>query len=66
MGFLEPVEYPGIDVAAPIAHMPMDFSALDVSIRRRAPTLGEHTDEILESLGFEKGDISAFRETRAI
>ncbi len=66
MGFLEPVEYPGIDVAAPIAHMPMDFSALDVSIRRRAPTLGEHTDEILESLGFEKGDIFAFREARAI
>ena len=66
MGFLEPVEYPGIDVAAPIAHMPMDFSALDVSIRRRAPTLGEHTDEILESLGFEKGDISAFRKARAI
>jgi len=66
MGFLEPVEYPGIDVAAPIAHMPMDFSALDVSIRRRAPTLGEHTDEILESLGFEKGDITAFRKARAI
>tara|TARA_B100000953_G_scaffold258572_2_gene223313 strand:+ start:341 stop:1522 length:1182 start_codon:yes stop_codon:yes gene_type:complete len=66
MGFLEPIEYPGIDAAAPIAQMPIDFSTLDVSIRRRAPTLGEHTDEILESLGFDKGDISSFREARAI
>ena len=66
MGFLEPIEYPGIDTAAPIAQMPIDFSTLDVSIRRRAPTLGEHTDEILESLGFDKGDISSFREARAI
>ncbi|MEC8833500.1 MAG: CoA transferase [Pseudomonadota bacterium] len=66
MGFLEPIEYPGIDTAAPIARMPIDFSTLDVSIRRRAPTLGEHTDEILESLGFDKGDISSFREARAI
>ncbi|MEE3183806.1 MAG: CoA transferase [Pseudomonadota bacterium] len=66
MGFLEPIEYPGIDTAAPIAQMPIDFSTLDVSIRRRAPTLGEHTDEILESWGFDKGDISSFREARAI
>ena len=66
MGFLESIDYPGIDTPAPIAHMPMDFSPLDVSIRRRAPTLGEHTNEILESLGFEKSEIISFREARAI
>ena len=66
MGFLESIDYPGIDTPAPIAHMPMDFSTLDVSIRRRAPTLGEHTNEILESLGFEKSEIISFREARAI
>ena len=66
MGFLEAVEYPGIDIAAPIATMPMDFSTLDVSIRRRAPTLGEHTNEILESLGFDKNDITIFKNARAI
>ena len=65
MGFLESIDYPGIDTPAPIAHMPMDFSTLDVSIRRRAPTLGEHTNEILESLGFEKSEIISFREARA-
>ena len=66
MGFLASIDYPGIDTPAPIAHMPMDFSTLDVSIRRRAPTLGEHTNEILESLGFEKSEIISFREARAI
>ena len=66
MGFLESIEYPGIDTPAPIAHMPMDFSTLDVSIRRRAPTLGEHTNEILESLGFEKSEIISFKNARAI
>ena len=66
MGFLESIDYPGIATPAPIAHMPMDFSTLDVSIRRRAPTLGEHTNEILESLGFEKSEIISFREARAI
>ena len=66
MGFLESIDYPGIDTPAPIAHMPMDFSTLDVSIRRRAPTLGERTNEILESLGFEKSEIISFREARAI
>ena len=66
MGFLESIDYPGIDTPAPIAHMPMDFSTLDVSIRRRAPTLGEHTNEILESLGFEKSEIISFREAHAI
>jgi crotonobetainyl-CoA:carnitine CoA-transferase CaiB-like acyl-CoA transferase len=66
MGFLESIEYPGIDTPAPIAHMPMDFSTLDVSIRRRAPTLGEHTNEILESLGFDKSEIISFKNARAI
>ena len=66
MGFLESIDYPGIDTPAPIAHMPMDFSTLDVSIRRRAPTLGEHTNEILESLGFDKSEIISFKNARAI
>ncbi len=66
MGFLESIDYPGIDTPAPIAHMPMDFSTLDVSIRRRAPTLGEHTNEILESLGFDKSEIISFKDARAI
>ena len=66
MGVLESIDYPGIDTPAPIAHMPMDFSTLDVSIRRRAPTLGEHTNEILESLGFDKNEIVAFKDARAI
>ena len=66
MGFLEPIDYPGIETPAPIAQMPMDFSTLNVGIRRRAPTLGEHTNEILESLGYAKREIISFRKARAI
>ena len=37
---------------APVARMPMNFSTIDNSIRRRAPLLGEHTDELLKELGY--------------
>jgi len=36
------------------------------SIRHRAPTLGEHTDEILAELGYGKDEIAALREKRVI
>ena len=36
------------------------------SIRRRAPTLGEHTDQILAELGYDKKAIAALREKRVI
>ena len=31
-------------------------------LRRRAPTLGEHTDKILGDLGYSKQAIAALRE----
>ncbi len=65
-GFLAPVDYPGLPRPAPVARMPVDFSTADTGIRRRAPTLGEHTDEILEELGYAAADITEFRNTRVI
>ena len=64
--FLEPVDYPGLPHPAPVGRMPVDFSTADTGIRRRAPTLGEHTDEILEGLGYEADEISDFRSRRVI
>ena len=64
--FLEPVDYPGLPHPAPVGCMPVDFSKSDTGIRLRAPTLGEHTDEILEELGYDTDRIAAFRSKRVI
>ena len=66
MQFLKPLSYPGLSQAAMVARMPTDFSTIDNSIRQRAPTLGEHTDEILLSLGYSQNDIFGFRSERAV
>jgi crotonobetainyl-CoA:carnitine CoA-transferase CaiB-like acyl-CoA transferase len=36
------------------------------SIRRRAPTLGEHTDQILSQLGYSKQAIAELREKAVV
>jgi crotonobetainyl-CoA:carnitine CoA-transferase CaiB-like acyl-CoA transferase len=42
------------------------FSATPASIRRGAPALGEHTDEVLGELGYSAADIAALRTAGAI
>jgi crotonobetainyl-CoA:carnitine CoA-transferase CaiB-like acyl-CoA transferase len=66
VGFFEPVEFPGAPKAAPIAKVPVWLSETPGSIRRRAPLLGEHTDQILAELGYSKAAIAALREKRVI
>ena len=66
MEFLKYVDYPNLPKSAPIARMPMNFSTIDNSIRRRAPLLGEHTDEILKSLGYSEETIAALKEDRVV
>ncbi|MFZ1105698.1 MAG: CoA transferase [Hyphomicrobiaceae bacterium] len=62
MGFFQPVEFPGTPRPAPVAKVPVRLSATPGSIRRRAPLLGEHTDEILASLGYTGEAIAGLRE----
>lgn len=66
LGFLEHVAYPGLPKPAPLAGMPVSFSDTPGSIRCRAPLLGEHTDEILSSLGYTQAEIAALRDKRVI
>ena len=66
MNFLVDTSYPGFDQMAPVARMPMDFSSIDNSIKRRAPVLGEHTDDILSSLGYSDEEIRSFHVKRVV
>ena len=52
MGFFQPVDYPGMPRPAPLAKVPVWLSETPGSIRRRPPTVGEHTDRIMSELGF--------------
>ncbi|MBL8204109.1 MAG: CoA transferase [Blastocatellia bacterium] len=58
---LKYLEYPGSPKPVPVAEQPVRLSATPAEIRHRAPTLGEHTDEILGGLGFTDDEIAAFR-----
>jgi crotonobetainyl-CoA:carnitine CoA-transferase CaiB-like acyl-CoA transferase len=62
MGFFQPTEFPGAPRPAPLAKVPVWLSETPGSIRRRAPKLGEHTDQILAELGYTKQAIAALRE----
>jgi crotonobetainyl-CoA:carnitine CoA-transferase CaiB-like acyl-CoA transferase len=63
---LEEVSYPGLEHTLPLAPTPIELSATPGSYRRPAPLLGEHTDEILASLGYDEGEIEALRRERVV
>lgn len=58
MGYLQRVPFPGAVHDVPIIQTPFRLSATPAVIRRRAPLLGEHTDEILDELGYTGEDIA--------
>jgi crotonobetainyl-CoA:carnitine CoA-transferase CaiB-like acyl-CoA transferase len=66
VGFFKDVDYPGLPNSVPIADFPVKLSESPGTIRRRAPTLGEHTDEVLGALGYTQGQLTQLREGRII
>jgi crotonobetainyl-CoA:carnitine CoA-transferase CaiB-like acyl-CoA transferase len=66
MGFFQPMHFPGAPKPAPVARAPVWLSATPGSIRRRAPMLGEHTDQILGELGYDGAAIGALRQKGVI
>lgn len=65
MGYLQRIPFPGVPRDVPLIETPFRMSATPGSIRRRAPLLGEHTEEVLTEIGYDAGQIAGLRE-RAI
>ena len=58
---LEDVPHPALATEFPLAPTPIELSETPGSYRRPAPLLGEHTDQILASLGYAAAEIAALR-----
>jgi crotonobetainyl-CoA:carnitine CoA-transferase CaiB-like acyl-CoA transferase len=65
-GLLRDTDYPGLPRPAPLAPTPVDLSETPGGLRRRAPTLGEHTDEILAELGYRPEQVAELRARNVI
>lgn len=65
-GFFHSMDYPGAKMAVPVLQEPVKLSRTPLTIRRRAPTLGEHTDQILQELGYGAHDIARLRADRVV
>jgi crotonobetainyl-CoA:carnitine CoA-transferase CaiB-like acyl-CoA transferase len=66
MGYLKPTEYPGLPQPAPLVETPFRLSASDCRFRTRPPTVGEHTAQVLQQLGYSDQQIATFREQQEI
>jgi crotonobetainyl-CoA:carnitine CoA-transferase CaiB-like acyl-CoA transferase len=57
--------FPGHDRAR-LTSGPVQFDGHGLDVRRGAPEIGEHTDEVLREIGFGDDDIARLRESGAV
>ena len=65
-GMLVEVEQPGSSTPVKIAGVPVKLSATPGTVRRRAPRLGEHTEDVLRAAGYDAASIAQLRAAGAI
>ncbi|ART71239.1 formyl-CoA transferase [Mycobacterium dioxanotrophicus] len=66
MGYLHRMPFPGAACDVPIIETPFRMSATPGSIRRRAPLLGEHTDDVLGEIGYDAARIAELRANSVV
>ena len=65
-GVFKALAYPGAVKPAPVMDTSFSLSATPTAVTRRAPTLGEHTDQIMNSLGYSHTEIAQLKKIRVI
>lgn len=66
LNHLRPTPYPGTDSPAPIAQAPFQLSNSEPNPMQPAPTLSQHTNQILKSLGYTASEIAQLRANKII
>jgi crotonobetainyl-CoA:carnitine CoA-transferase CaiB-like acyl-CoA transferase len=66
LDMLRRVKVPDTEIDVPVADLPITLSRTPAGIASPPPTAGQHTDAILEQLGFTADDILRFRRAAVI
>ena len=66
MGYLKRTDYPGLPRPAPLVETPFRLSRTPCDFRARPPLAGEHTEEILRTLGYEHAQVQALRAKQVV
>ena len=66
LGHLQPLPFPGTPSSPPVANTPFSLSNSEVGITKRAPQVGEHTDEILREAGYDDAQIEELRKLSVV
>lgn len=65
-GFFKNFEYPGVQKEFPVMARMFKMSDCEVGSKRRAPLLGEHTEEILSQIGVGADRLAELRAKRVV
>jgi crotonobetainyl-CoA:carnitine CoA-transferase CaiB-like acyl-CoA transferase len=65
-GYLQYMDYPGVEGPVPYITPGAELSATPATIRTRAPAIGEHTAPIMAELGYSVDEIAALRSAKVI